>query len=62
MWREAMKIRELIDLLEQLPDDMEIFVAITHEGGDVRIAEVTESCSDRTVIGYMITDETAEVH
>jgi hypothetical protein len=57
-----MKIRELIELLEQLPEDMEIFVAITHEGGDVRIAPVTESCKDHTIIGYMITDETTEIH
>jgi hypothetical protein len=57
-----MIIKELIELLEQLPEDMEIFVAITHEGGDVRVMKVTESCDNPEVIGYMITDESTEVH
>ena len=57
-----MKIGELIELLQQLPEDMEIFVAITHDGGEVKVEPVVESCDDNTVIGYMITDESTEVH
>ena len=57
-----MIISELIELLQQLPPEMEIFVAITHQGGDVVVTRVTESCTDDTVIGYMITDDSPEVH
>lgn len=58
-----MTVRELIEVLEQLPEEMQIFIAVTNgDSCEVIIAPVTESCDDPTVIGYMITDENTEVH
>jgi hypothetical protein len=58
-----MKIRELIEILEKLPGDMQIFIAVTNgDSCEVVVAPVTESCADDTVIGYMVTDMSTEVH
>jgi len=63
MWREEMTIRELIDILEKLPEELQIFIAVTNgDSCQVVVAPVTESCQDNTVIGYVITDESTEVH
>jgi len=55
-----MKVRELIEMLKTLNQDMEIYAAIGAEDGAVRIEPVTQSCDDDTVIGYMITDDRTE--
>ena len=58
-----MTIRELIEILEKLPEDLQIFIAVTNgDTCEVIVAPVTESCKDNTVIGYVITDESTEVH
>jgi hypothetical protein len=55
-----MKVRELIRILNALDQDLDIFTAIGTSDGVVQIEEVTESCDDPTVIGYMITDDTSD--
>jgi hypothetical protein len=54
------KVRELIRILAALDQDKDIFTAIGSIDGTVQIEEVTESCDDPTVIGYMITDDPGE--
>jgi hypothetical protein len=55
-----MKVRELVTILLALDQDLNIYAAIGDENGVVEIEEVTESCDDPTVIGYMITDDPGE--
>jgi hypothetical protein len=50
------KVKALIQLLQTLNQDMDVYVAITEENGEVLVEEVTESCDDPTIIGYMIAD------
>lgn len=55
-----MKVKELVTLLLALDQESDIFAAIAETDGQIRVEEVTESCDDHTVIGYMITDDQGE--
>lgn len=57
-----MTVKDLIEILDQLPEDMEIFVAVL-SNGTINVQPVVESCDDHTIVGYMITDQSpVEVH
>lgn len=58
-----MKVRELVKILQALDQDKDIYIAIASDetSGRPYIEEVTESCEDDTVVGYVITDQ-QEVH
>jgi len=54
-----MKVRELKRLIEELPDDFDIFIDDGREElfSGARIDNLTESFDDPTVIGYVIVGE-----
>jgi hypothetical protein len=54
------KVRELIIMLSTLDQDKDIYAAIASDGGVMYVEEVTASCDDPEIIGYMITDEPPE--
>jgi hypothetical protein len=54
-----MKVRELKQLIEELSDEMDIFIDDGQEElfTGARIDNITESCEDLTVVGYVLVGE-----